>query len=442
MLAEILVNKMFNERKFLFGTVTFSVLAVVTIAFYWFKTREHIHTLTIATGSTTGEYYAFGQALAQIVDKHSSNIQIEVLATSGSQENQQLINNQEVELAVLQADTTVGPSTQAITFLFPEVFHLIANQNSGIKHFRDIKGKKIALMPEGSGSYDAFWPISQHYGFTEQDFEVIPMPSQEAHEALLAGEVDALFRIIALGNSSVTQLLSNPQIEIVPIEQAGALQLFYPSLQPYTIPQGTYNGAIPTPSEDLPVVGVRAVLVTDRSVDPYIIQEITRIIFEKRNELIRLHSQSATIVKPDYSQELGFSFHQGAKSYYNQDEPSFLERYAESIGLILSVSMLIASGIWQFKMWLQEKQKNRADKYNLEIITLVDQINSSKSLEELDSIRNDLFTLFNKVVHDLDRDRISAESFQSFTFPWDVAFNSMRHREMLFLNLQSDAEDN
>ena len=35
---------------------------------------------------------------------------------------------------------------------------------------------------------------------------------------------------------------------------------------------------------------------------------------------------------------------------------------------------------------------------------------------------------------DLDEDRISPESFQSFTFPWEVAITTIRHREMVLLN--------
>jgi len=421
-------------NKFIWGLVAVSITTGIALTVHWFQERNRVYTLTIATGGTSGEYYAFGNALAKVVAKHQPRIKIEVLETNGSQENEQLISEHKVDLAILQADTSVNSSVKAITFLFPEIFHMIANVDSKINNVSDLKGKKIALMPKGSGSYNLFWPLSKHYGLQETDFEAIPLPSDEAHQALLNGEVDAMFRIIALGNDKVTALLQNQQLELIPIKQGAALQLILPSVEPAIIPMGTYNGSIPIPDQDLPVVAVRAVLVAHKSLNTEIVQEITRILFEARNDLIREHGQSAMISKPDYLNELGFSFHDGAKAYYSQDEPSFLERYADALGFVLSVAMLGISGVWQFRLWLQEKRKNRADKYNLQILRLIERVNTTKSAEELEEIRGELFQLFNQVVEDLDRDRISAQSFQSFTFPWDVAFNSIRHRELLLAN--------
>ena len=105
--------------------------------------------------------------------------------------------------------------------------------------------------------------------------------------------------------------------------------------------------------------------------------------------------------------------------------------YAEAMGLFLSVTMLLISGIWQLKMKLQGKQKNRADMYNLEILKLIDQIHSLNDLEKLKQLRQELFDIFNQVVIDLDKDLISQESFQSFSFTWEVALSSIRHKELL-----------
>lgn len=35
------------------------------------------------------------------------------------------------------------------------------------------------------------------------------------------------------------------------------------------------------------------------------------------------------------------------------------------------------------------------------------------------------------MVTDLDVDRITSESFEAFTFPWEIANNSIRHQEMV-----------
>lgn len=422
------------QNKLTLPLIFISIITASIFGWQWFRSYNRVYYLAIATGGSQGEYYAFGQALAKVVARYEPQIQIEVIETEGSLENLDLLNSNRVQLALIQSDTTVSPSIQAIATLFPEILHLIVTEESDINSFSELKGKRIALMPKGSGSYQLFWSLSSHYGLSGQDFTTVALSPVEAHAALLSRKVDALFRVIALGNPTVSQLLKDGRTELVPIEQGAAIQLFQPALFPSQIPQGTYNGAVPIPAQDLPVVAVEAVLVTREDSDRSIIYEITRILFEARNELVKQNIQAAMIRQPEELNDLGLPFHQGAKTYYNQDRPSFLVEYAEPLGLLLSTAVLCVSGIWQLKMWLQGKQKNRADFYNLEILKLIERINSIEDIEQLTLVRHHLFEILAQVIVDLDEDRVSPESFQSFTFTWEVAMKAVTHRETLLIN--------
>lgn len=419
------------QNKLILLILFLSLGASGVLTWQWLRDRHQIHTLVLATGGKEGEYYAFGEALAQVVARHQPKLQIQVMETEGSLQNQRLLESGQVDLAILQSDTLVSPKTEAIALLFPEVFHLIARRSAQIQSVSDLRGKRIALMPQGSGSYRLFWPLSQHYGLAETDFVAIPMTSAAAYAALAQGQVDALFRVIALGNPSVRTQLANPQMQLVPIAQAAALQLTLPALEPAQIPQGTYNGAVPIPATDLPTVAVRAMLVTRRDVNASLVYEITRILFEARNDLMEHKPLAAHVQRPDPSRELGISFHAGAQAYYNREEPNFWVTYAEPIGVLVSLVVLCISSLWQFRIWLQGRQKNRADSYNLEILHLLETIPTLKHAEELEQVHCQLLQMFAKVVVDLDRDRISPESFQSFTFPWEVAVTTLRHRQTL-----------
>jgi TRAP transporter TAXI family solute receptor len=428
-MAELLM-----QNKLVFPIIFLSIVMAGIFSWQWFRSQNRVYSLTIATGGKQGEYYAFAQALAKVIARHKPQIQLKVLETQGSVENLELLESNQVQLALIQSDTTVYPSTRAIALLFPEILHLIVTAESQIDSFSDLKGKKIALMPKGSGSYQIFWSLSSHYGLSGKDFEAVALSPPQAHSALLERKVDALFRVIALGNPAVSQLLQDGKTKLVPIEQGTAIQLFQPALIPSQIPKGTYNGAIPIPEKDLPVVAVEAVLVTHEKLERSIAYEITRIIFEARNELVKRNIQAAMIPQPEEFSHLGLSFHEGAKNYYNQDRPSFIVEYAEPLGLLLSISVLGISGIFQLRMWLKGKQKNRADFYNLEILKLIEQIQGIKDLEELGSVRHHLFTILEQVVVDLDRDRVSPESFQSFTFIWEVAMTAIRQREIFLID--------
>ena len=419
------------RNKFIFPLIFISIITASAFSWLWFRSQNRVYNLAIATGGKQGEYYAFAGALATVIAKHQPQIQIEVRETEGSIENVELLESNEVQLALIQSDTSISVSTRAIAPLFPEILHLIVTKESDINSFSDLKGKRIALMPEGSGSYEIFWSLCSHYGLNSQDFDATPFSPPAAHTALKERQVDALFRVIALRNPAVSQLLQNGDTKLVPIEQGAAIQLFQPALFPSIIPQGTYNGAIPIPSSDLPVVALEALLVTREDIDRNLIYEITRILFETRNELAKQNIQAALIRQPEEPNDFRLPFHEGAKAYYNQNRPSFIVEYAEPLGLLLSVSVLCISGIWQLRIWLQGKQKNRADFYNLEVLRLIDRINTLDNLEQLNQLRTHLFEILEKVVIDLDEDRVSAESFQSFTFTWEVAMKTIGDREAL-----------
>lgn len=422
------------QPKFTLPLVTLSVLAAIGFAAHWLYDQNRVYHLTIATGSREGEYHAFAEALATVIAQRHPKIKISVEETAGAQQNLELLDQNQAQLAIVQSDTPSKPSARAVAYLFPEVFHLVTRAGSGIQTVKDLQGKRVALMPKGSGSYDLFWLLSRHYKLSEANFSPMPLSPQDAYAALRQGQVDALFRVMALGNPSMSQLLQETGSQLVPIDQAASLRLSLPYLEASMIPKGTYDGASPIPPADLPVVGVRAILISRDDVNDQVIQEITRTLFDFRNEIVALYPRAASIRLPEAGENLGLPLHPGAKAFYNQDRPIFLVEYAEPIGLLFSVGVLGVSSLWQFRHWLEGRQKNRADMYNLEILALIQQVEQVEDLKELENIRNHLFEILRRVVVDLDTDQISPESFQSFTFPWEVAITTLRHREMVLMN--------
>ena len=424
-------------RKTAIPIIFSSLILVIIFGVLWIRDRNRITTLTLVTGSESGQYYAFGKALAKVVNNHNSRIKITVKKSKGSLENVQQLHQKKADLALVQSDTVITPSTKAVSFLFPELFHLIVHKDANINRINDLEGKRIALMPKKSGSYAMFWVLQDHYQLDIDQLETISLSPLDAHKALNNKEVDALFQVISLENSAVVQLLKNPHLKLIGIDQGSALQLDVPALEVMSIPKGAYHGGLPIPSEDLPGIAVRAVLVTRKHINREIIFEITRILYEARNDLIQEFLPAAMIDKLnnfDDHRNLGFAFHPGALDYYNQEKPSFIVEYAEPIGLFLSVFMLIISGIWQLRLWFAGKQKNRADLYNLQLLKLIDTIQTIETLEQLAEVKSQLLEMLDKVIIDLDKDLISPQSFQSFTFPWQVALLTLHQRENLLIS--------
>ena len=387
--------------------------------------------LVIATGSSQGEYYAMGKAIAQVLPRYVPNIKVRVMETKGATENIALVDKGDAHLGFAQIDSDTKPDTRSIASMYVEAFHLVVRPGSNIKEFADIRGKRIIIPPQGSGAYNSFTRLLRYYDIKETDFRTSDV--MEANQALRTGKVDGIFRIVGAGNRNMRNLIQESGGILVPIDQASAIQIFYPQTEPIVIPKGTYSAFPPVPPADLPTVGVRSLLITNRKIDNELIRKITAVLFDYRNDLVNLNPRAATITYPGSEQTLGLPIHAGAKAFYDRDKPSFLQENAEPIALIITIATIVISFIAQLRSQVADRQKNRADFYNLELVQLIEEAERATDLEELEALRKRLLNIFRQVIEDLDKDRLSPESYQLFVFPWEVAITSLRHRESLLL---------
>ncbi|MEB3338191.1 MAG: hypothetical protein VKJ46_12060, partial [Leptolyngbyaceae bacterium] len=160
----------------------------------------------------------------------------------------------------------------------------------------------------------------------------------------------------------------------------------------------------------------------------------------RRQELVTLMPLAAYIRPSSTIGGIGLPVHLGAQAYFDREKPSFIQEHADYIGLLLTLILLVGSWLWQLRSRFIAGQKNRADRYNLEIVELMEETYNQKDFKQITEARHKLFTIFKEVINDLDEDRITPESFQSFTFTWETAMAAVRDREALFLQKLSSSQ--
>ena len=424
----------FSKKNIAAAFLSLVAIVICFSFFLWFFLPDQTKILRLASGTSGGTYNSFAHALSKIVNKHSKTIQIRVLASSGANDNVKRVSSGKAELGFIQSDTVVDRDIKIVAQLFPEVFHLIARNKSKIKSVSDLKGKRIALMPVGAGSNSLFANLMKHYQIEPTDLKIQHVSLNKSIEALRAGKVDALFVVMAMGNEKLKSVIKEQDVNLVPIGQADSIALFDPALRSGRIPVGAYSGEKPVPNKPIQIIQVDSLLAVHQGLDDKHIKELTRILFEKRQELLRIIPQGAFVSAPSDFHKLAFDIHGGAMSFYNRDEPPFIVEYAEPMAFAMSVILLIASGLWQAKSWLSDARKNRADHYNLELIEIIKSVEDATSSQEIEKMRLDLFRIFQEVLIDLDNDRIEEKSLQSFSFAWGVASSTINHRQIVLSN--------
>ncbi|MEA5577225.1 TAXI family TRAP transporter solute-binding subunit [Anabaena sp. UHCC 0451] len=428
--------------KMIFISLGLASIGTFAIIIWNLSSRFTSPQITIAAGDKTGESYIISEAITKVVERRS-NIKITLQATGGTSENLELLLAGKADLVTAQADVVsqkLGTlandksilldykkksTAKTVAVLYRDLFQLVV-KDPKINQFVQLKGKTIALTPSG-GQYESFMKIAEHYGLSQKDFRITgldmsgrPIKNYDdnwADQDFQKNRADAIFRVRAAGNKSISNIVNNYQGKLIPIPQAEAMKIKQPALESAIIPQGAYRGNSAMPPTNLPTVAISRLLLASDQVDTRIIREITQIIYEYRqeiaNEIAKEHAEVqplvANINQPSDGSSTDITLHPGALSFYERDKPSFIQENADYVALILTVIVLTVEWIKQIKLWVEKGKKDEADEYLKLAISLM-----KEGQYQLEDRQKKLDTTFDEAAKALIDEKISQESFRTF----------------------------
>ncbi len=409
-----------------FNRVVRVALVVVSLGFIavagmvWLQGSK-TENLTLAAGASGGESYILGCALKTVLERHYPRIHLTLLETGGTVENLSMLEEGRAQLAGAQSDIAPGPKARSVATLYDDTFQLLVAKDSPLRSLVELKGHSIALAQSG-GQFQSFLHVAEHFGLHAADFTFVGGSDQAADEAFLEGKADAIFRVRATGDPSIESLVQSGRVRFLPIDHAAAMKIKYPAFNAAVIPEGAYLGNPPVPERDFPTVSIHRTLLAREDASIAGVRAVTEVLLDRREEMMREIPANMTAVRlllvqvrrPDLQSGLSPALQAGALSFYDKDKPSFLLAHADYVGLMLTVGLMAASWIWELKRWMQRQQKNNADQYSNRVVTLISEVQEMDSLPPLAESWRELLNILSEAVRDLDADKLSEESFNSF----------------------------
>lgn len=417
-------NGLLSPRRFI--ALILAVLCFGLIAL-WYVQSKREYTLLVAAGQRSSQAFQLAEAFRQVVARHYPEIQLEVFETRGSLHNAKLLDQGAVQLATVQADQAAGNAARMVADLYPDTFQIVVRGDSGINSISDLIGKRIALPPEQSGEYEAFWFLANYYALTTDNLKAFMGTERTTDWLLINGDVEALFRIRAPGDASILKLIRQVNGKVIPIPQAAALQLRHPALEASTIPQGSYNGRPAIPGRDEPTVSVKQILLAREDVPDDVVAKISSVLFEHRSELMELVPIAGLITAPDSSGQTLVPIHAGVRAFWDRDKPNFLQENAEPIALMLTIAVVVMSGYLQLAT---RRRKKVMDGYNRELIALAREARDASGFTALDECNEKLAEFVTRIVRATERGRINTAEFTLFNFAYDAVEDAIKDREI------------
>lgn len=279
---------------------------------------EDAFRVRIATGSEGGTFHAVGEALAEVIRHSPSLLEATAEPSLGSVQNVRRLLAGEVEFALVQADVLYnsrndgqpGKRLRAVTAVMPELVHVIVRQDSDVRTFEDLLGRRVLAGRPGSGMARTFDVLLEAHRMKPADVDRLYLDPKDAGGWLLNSDLEAWVPTYAAPTPLVTRLFESGQVRLVPLagDLLSSLAEHSPAIRAGIIPKGTYPGQ----EVDVPTAVVRTVLVTREDVDPVIVSEVMRLFLDEVEQLRKAHPLVGTLPLKETANDLPVPLHDGA----------------------------------------------------------------------------------------------------------------------------------
>jgi TRAP transporter TAXI family solute receptor len=289
--------------------------------------EERNETLTFATGGTGGVYYPYGGGIANVISAQLPGVVVTVQETNASVDNMKLLESNQAQLALVLGDVVSDAVKGENTFdkpmevcslgnLYNNFVHFFTTKDTGIKTIKDLRGKRVSPGAVGSASEVTADRIMEAAGLDPQkDIERAQLGVAETVAAIQDGTVDAGAWSGGLPTGAIVDLASTDDLVLIPTGEYAK-----PMAEKYgdyyfedEIPANTYEGQ----SEASPNVVSPNILVVRSDMDESLQEDITRVIFENKEQLITVHP-AAKELDPKTAGDVSFiETCPGAQKYFD-----------------------------------------------------------------------------------------------------------------------------
>ena len=290
---------------------------------------DGIGKVVIATGGTTGTYYAVGNALVTTIGDKLSLSKLTAVDSGASKANVQLVTANQAQMSILQSDVlnyahngsggetmfdgAADKNSLWVAGVYNETVQLVTAPS--ITSIEDLKGKTVCVGDVGSGTALNAAQVLEAYGMTFDDIKVMYDSFSGGAEALKNGQCDAAFTVSGAPTPALTDLATayNFNMPSLSDEAVSYLTTNYPFLVQDNLPANTYTCV----ADETVCVAVKAVFTASKDLSEDVVYEITKAMFDNQADLAKAQAKFGYL-SPEGAVAGSFDLHPGAEKYYKE----------------------------------------------------------------------------------------------------------------------------
>jgi TRAP transporter TAXI family solute receptor len=220
--------------------------------------------IVLASGPEGGVYHRYARRYKEILAREG--VTVEERVTAGAAENLKLLLDPKsgVDVAFMQGG--VAPDTQnedlsMLASLYYEPLWVFYRGSETIGEVADLRGKRIAIGPPGSGTRVFADSVLAMNGISTDNTTLDPAGGKEALRRLVDGEADAAMFVGGAQAQYIQDALWSGELKLMSFDRADAYVRRVPYITKVTLPRATMDLAGDVPPREVTLIATTAMLV-------------------------------------------------------------------------------------------------------------------------------------------------------------------------------------
>jgi len=381
-------------------------LAAVLVLLGVLASRDFFDRDLIVAVSTEAPAPEVAEAMRPLMDEMSFSWEIRPYSDLG--EMIEAVQEGAVDFAIRAEPSVPSAGVRTLAPLYPSIIHILHRVDRTPTNARDlVEGQKVYAGPPGGLARGALARLAADSGLDETQYELLEDPSAvEPDVYVIVGgllteeEVHDLQGYLLFSYGDPDALGTGTLAEGVAMR--------YRNAKPFVLPSGLYPGLADKP---ILTLAVRTIMIASAELPDPRAFFVAQALFENAQDLAAAYPLVTETLNSSFDPEsLNLPIHPGARAYIDRNEPSFLERYAETFAFgITAIAAIISVIIWARRQRHQSR-KDKLDVYYAKVLGLRSEMEGVQPSEVLQAMRKDLLNVQQEVFDLLIDERIEADT--------------------------------
>jgi TRAP-type uncharacterized transport system substrate-binding protein len=308
----------------------------------------------IAGSFPGGHYERLAHEYKEILAR--SHVTVEVRTTAGAVDNLKLLQdpNSGIQIGFSQGGISNGkqaPDLLSLGRINHQPFWLFHRVTEPLDDLTELKGKRIALGPVGSGTRAVTEKILGISGVNSETATLMPLAARNAYDALVEGKIDALFLVFTPEEPVLQSMLKDPRIRPMSFTKAEAITRIFPTLVRLVLPRGAIDYERNIPAADVTIIAATNVVLVRKEINPALIDLLMQTMLEAHGEagLFQKAGDFPTHTDPEFPMaETAVDFYKNGPSFLHRYFPFWVTHYAQRSIAVLTAVIAIALPLFSF----------------------------------------------------------------------------------------------